>query len=345
MKSDNKGSVYFMVEKDLFGYDCGPYVKIGLVSDNEFGRTSANRRDEHQTGNPREIIIKDEVKTNASVSSLEALVHQRLSTKRIHGEWFSYDLEGINPYVQITKEINQKLESQLENENSIFELGQIEDNGKEIKPNHEILDLFEELKIIQERIHSLKLKKQLLELKLKTYSGEIPHNIKDICFYEISKPVKRFDSKKFKSDHPNIVKEISKEIIIPRFTLKNRMKKVINNQFKELLDICKTHNLKKKTFQELDRNKDTEALHAEWLYHHSCLQPLSLEKTYFENKLKLFTGENSSIEGICNWNRNKILKFTKADVQNYDQDLANSYIIVGEPSLKFRVNLFRPYNF
>ena len=86
MKSDNKGSVYFMVEKDLFGYDCGPYVKIGLVSDNEFGRTSANRRDEHQTGNPREIIIKDEVKTNASVSSLEALVHQRLSTKRIHGE-------------------------------------------------------------------------------------------------------------------------------------------------------------------------------------------------------------------------------------------------------------------
>ena len=64
---------------------------------------------------------------------LRLFVHQRLSTKRIHGEQFSYDLEGINPYVQITKEINTKLESQLENENSVFELGQIEDNGKEIK--------------------------------------------------------------------------------------------------------------------------------------------------------------------------------------------------------------------
>ena len=50
-----------MIEKDLFGYECGPYVKIGLVSENEFVRYSLNRIDEHQTGNPREIIVKDEV--------------------------------------------------------------------------------------------------------------------------------------------------------------------------------------------------------------------------------------------------------------------------------------------
>ena len=27
----NIGFIYFMTERDLFGYTCGPYVKIGLV--------------------------------------------------------------------------------------------------------------------------------------------------------------------------------------------------------------------------------------------------------------------------------------------------------------------------
>ena len=98
-----------MIEKDLFGYECGPYVKIGLVSENEFGRSALNRRDEHQTGNPREIIVKDEVTTMASVSYLEALVHQRLSSKRIHGEWFSYNEEGIDPMFKLQKKLIRNL--------------------------------------------------------------------------------------------------------------------------------------------------------------------------------------------------------------------------------------------
>ena len=334
-----------MVEKDLFGYECGPYVKIGLVSENEFGRSALNRRDEHQTGNPREIIVKDEVTTMASVSYLEALVHQRLSSKRIHGEWFSYNEEGIDPYVQITKEINQKLESELENEKLISEMGKIKDNGDTIKPSSEVLDIFEELKIIQKKIQALKFKKELLELKLKSFGGNKPLNIKDICFYEVSKPVKRFDTKRFKLENPNLVKEISKEIITPRFTTNNRLKKIQSSEHQKLLDLCKTHDLKKKTFEDLDRNKEAEDLHEEWLYEHSCLQPLILKKTYLENKLKIHTGEYSSIEGVCNWNRKPILKFTKTDVENFDKDLANSYLTIGEPTLKFKVNIFRPYNF
>ena len=57
----NKSFIYFMTERDLFGYPCGPYVKIGLVKGNDDGRSSFERRKEHQTGNPREIIIEAEV--------------------------------------------------------------------------------------------------------------------------------------------------------------------------------------------------------------------------------------------------------------------------------------------
>ena len=86
-----------MTERDLFGYPCGPYVKIGLVKGNDDGRSSFERRKEHQTGNPREIIVEAEVKTHAQVSTLESLIHQRLAKYRIHGEWFNYGEDGIEP--------------------------------------------------------------------------------------------------------------------------------------------------------------------------------------------------------------------------------------------------------
>ena len=102
-----------MTERDLFGYPCGPYVKIGLVKGNDDGRSSFERRKEHQTGNPREIIVEAEVETYAQVSTLESLVHQRLAKYRIHGEWFNYGEDGIGPYVELTKEINKDLEAQI----------------------------------------------------------------------------------------------------------------------------------------------------------------------------------------------------------------------------------------
>ena len=68
---NNIGYVYFMTEKDLFGNPSGPYVKIGRVKSNEEGRSSIDRRKEHQTGNPRQIIILDEVQTSASDSTSE----------------------------------------------------------------------------------------------------------------------------------------------------------------------------------------------------------------------------------------------------------------------------------
>ena len=118
-----------MTERDLFGYPCGPYVKIGLVKGNDDGRSSFERSKEHQTGNPREIIVEAEVKTYAKVSTLESLVHQRLANYRIHGEWFNYGEDGIEPYVELTKEINKDLEGQIKDNLLINKYALIEDNA------------------------------------------------------------------------------------------------------------------------------------------------------------------------------------------------------------------------
>ena len=138
------GTIYFVEERDLLGFPTPNYVKIGLVKENEKGRSSDDRKDEHQTGNPREIIIEAEVKTHAQVSTLESLVHQRLAKNRIHGEWFNYGEDGVNPYVELTKEINRDLESELENDLRINNYSEIQDNGEEIKPSSDAEDIHNE---------------------------------------------------------------------------------------------------------------------------------------------------------------------------------------------------------
>jgi len=153
----NIGFIYFMTERDLFGYPCGPYVKIGLVKGNADGRSSFERRKEHQTGNPREIIVEAEVKTYAQVSTLESLVHQRLAKYRIHGEWFNYGGDGIQPYVDLTKTINEDLEGQIKDNLLINQYALIEDNGEELKPSAEAKDIHNEL---------LEAKKEIIKIKI-----------------------------------------------------------------------------------------------------------------------------------------------------------------------------------
>ena len=122
-----------MTERDFFGYPCGPYVKIGLVKGNDDGRSSFERRKEHQTGNPREIIVEAEVKTYAQVSTLESLVHQRLAKYRIHGEWFNYGGDGIQPYVDLTKTINEDLEGQIKDNLFVITENKVNQDFKTLK--------------------------------------------------------------------------------------------------------------------------------------------------------------------------------------------------------------------
>ena len=79
------GYNYFITEIDLFGYPSGSYVKIGLVKGAEEWRSSIERRKEHQTGNPRKIILEKEIKTYTQVSKLDSLMHQKLGKNRLHG--------------------------------------------------------------------------------------------------------------------------------------------------------------------------------------------------------------------------------------------------------------------
>lgn len=340
------GFIYFMTERDLFGYPCGPYVKIGLVKGNDDGRSSFERRKEHQTGNPREIVIEEEIKTKAQVSTLESLVHQRLAKHRIHGEWFNYGDNGIIPYVELTKKINIELESQLEINSLITQYSTIEDNKKEIEPSSEAQDIHQELLIIKTEIIKAKNTKDLATLKLKTFDKNFCRDIKGICFYEKSKPVEKFDKLNFQKDFPNIFNELAFDVITPSFNIKKDLKNKKTEEFINIEKLISCQTFDESNFSSsIDRNKELLNLHSSWLDAHVELQPLELRKKILENKLKIIVGENQGIKDICTWKRNYRKQLNKTTLIQYDSDLAYKYISKGESQIRFKVNDFRPYPF
>ena len=71
--SSTPGTLYFITERDPFCDAPAAYVKIGLVRDNDMGRSSDDRLLEHQTGNPRSLRI-------AALSATAAGGGQRLGS-------------------------------------------------------------------------------------------------------------------------------------------------------------------------------------------------------------------------------------------------------------------------
>ena len=340
------GFIYFMTERDLFGYPCGPYVKIGLVKGNNDGRSSLERRKEHQTGNPREIIIEAEVETNAQVSTLESFIHQRLAKYRIHGEWFNYGEDGIKPYVELTKEINKDLEEQIKDNLLINQYALIEDNGEELMPSSDAKDIHHELLKIKEQIIKFKNEKDFAKLKLRSFDKSFYRDIDGICCYEKIKPQEKFDKVNFEKDHPDIFEKLSEEFINPNFTIKKDLKNKKSEEFKKLEELIEGQKfIKKDSFDSINRNKDLKKLHLSWLDAHVELQPFELKKKLLENKLKVLVGENQEIKDICSWKRKKKKQITKNALLKFDPELAKKYISIGESQIRFKVNDYRPYHF
>ena len=342
----NIGFVYFMTERDLFGYPCGPYVKVGLVKGNDDGRSSFDRRKEHQTGNPREIIIEAEVKTHAQVSTLESLVHQRLAKNRIHGEWFNFGEDGIHPYVELTKEINRDLESELENDLKINNYSGIQDNGELIKPSSDAEDIYNEFLKVKAEFLKIKGKKDLAVLKLRSFNKEFCRDIDGICAYEKIKPSGKLESVIFKKDHPDIFEKLCTKKIKGPLLVKKDLQQTLSKEFKDIQETIKLQKfLEDGSKRLLKRDKYAMKLHQEYLEAHALLQPVEYKKKLFENKLKLLTGENQGIQKICSWKRRITKNLSKIDLLNYDSALTQKYITKKKSVIRFKFNDYRPYPF
>ena len=97
------GELYFIRERDKQTSEISRYVKIGLVKEKD-DRASKERALEHQTGNPRELLIHAVIKTPA-ISEIENIVHGLFAPERVSGEWFDFSEAKLKEAMATAQEL------------------------------------------------------------------------------------------------------------------------------------------------------------------------------------------------------------------------------------------------
>ena len=95
----NIGEVYFIGERDRSTGKLTENVKIGMVGAKG---DSGDRLKQHQTGNPRDLVLHHVVETPAPFW-VENGLHQRLNGLRVRAEWHKLDPKGLEDAIRLAE--------------------------------------------------------------------------------------------------------------------------------------------------------------------------------------------------------------------------------------------------
>ena len=343
--STTPGTLYFITEHDPFGERDAPYVKIGLVRENEAGRSSNDRLLEHQTGNPRSLVVAGSISTSAPISAFESAVHQRLAAHRVSGEWFRSGDDGIRPFIEAAEQIRADLEGLEAWASDLRSLSADEDSGRERQPDSEAEDLHCGAVSLISRIQELDQRQSLITMQLRALGGDEASDIEGICRHQLTRGVNRFDSARFGKAHPGLMQQLGSSHISGVFRLRRRPIAGRSEEFQKLKLICNDQKVSETGPMDLGRSSGAERLHAEWIELHGQLQPMKLQLKAHETRLRLICGPDAGIEGICSWKRAPRLTITRNALAERHPELAEEFTVISGARWSFRVNAWRPYRF
>ena len=129
-----EGWIYFISDKDRMNGSLCNYYKIGKT---DYDRPIKVRLKEHQTGNPREVIIVESIRTSF-IDTLETYLHHRFATNCIYNEWFKFDKRELNEAIKEAKKINRWMNKYAEDVEKGTKNKEKESSSRTIKPNKKI---------------------------------------------------------------------------------------------------------------------------------------------------------------------------------------------------------------
>ena len=334
------GSLYFMRERDHVTGDISAYVKIGLTRDD---RTSESRKGDHQTGNPREIIVIEEL-VSPAISELETQMHARHAIDRITGEWFALNETQLSDAYLLAQKLAKNLETHLPGLQRVEQIAATLSTEEEIKPDSTLLDIHEvyktnaaELMAVEDELKEIK---ETLREFAKNTGG-----INGVAGWRISAPRQKIDEKRLQADHPKIYSSFtsSETSMASRFTA-TKPRRAKTTKEKPETDEPANPPLDRLDFL-LDRDQTVEQLHARHLILLARQSELAWEKDFIETQMKVACGNAKSIEGICSWPRLEAIKskFDKRGFTAAHPDISDSYTVTPAPTYSFIVNEFHPY--
>jgi len=320
------GELYFIRERDPLTRETSNYVKIGLVKDNG-GRTSVERLDEHQTGNPRDLMIHERISAPAIIQ-IETTMHGIYAPLRVNGEWFLFNEEQLFEAIATAKLLATEAQLNLE------KLTRSEALAKETSSD-EVLQKTDETEALYEQYVSLQaVTKEYEKLKnefdvLVSEAIKSGEDIGNIATNQL-RIQNKFDEKLFQTEHPDLYEMflVPKERFSGRFTMMKYKTEIdlqiVNPEF-YLLTLSFKESLAKYGTEEGGNHK-LHSLHRQLL---SLYTRAVWEKELVEAAIKDACGSSKEIVGICKWNREVKTSnsFDKKKFEENHPDLFEKYLV------------------
>ena len=295
------GELYFAGEVDPRTQEHTSYIKIGIVREAD-NRSSSDRMKEHQTGNPRELILITALLTPV-VEQIETLMHGTFAPLRLSGEWFFLSPSQRDDVIQQASRYISEAEQSIADMLRAADLQTMPSLDAAIAPNDHVRDLHQRLMIVRREISTLEKATKSIDATVRDLSDQ---NVPLGRYATLAPPTEseKFDEATFKVEHPELWAQFveTKQSWAQRFLLTETkdMKAALGDLRSEISEISNVVNA---TIGLAMESRDVSPIHEEFLNILTVLAPLEWEEKRLEAQLKTEIGENREIEGICTWSR------------------------------------------
>jgi len=323
------GEIYFIREREAG--DLTPFVKIGLVRYAE-KRDSFSRVLEHQTGNPRQLVLDvDHIVKTEAVNMVEAQLHRIYAANRVSGEWFRFEIaDAIPAAIAKAKDLAAEAAERVKLFAQADEL--------RLKPSTEVeLEATSELTSMANRLFMQKaiakiandLGKQILEKFV--YAGEIGEDVSDVTRTTVRSFKPKLDVDALKLALPDIFAKYQAGTTKwdARFLLKAKPE-----AFDPDLALVEAE------LSRFDAQIDASDVQG----HVQALNEMLLELITIRGlaewdvalltaQLQIAIGTAAAIKGLCTWKRSETLTtvFDESTFATENPDLYKKYLVIGGP--------------
>lgn len=337
MSNKNPGILYVMQEQDFLTGVPSDNVKIGIVKS---PRVPAQRLPEHQTGNSRLLKIAREYPSSA-VSQAEALIHARLSTKRLIQEWFISEEKDKSKAFE--NDIGLALREAAEIADLKDEAEKLkgrETKGKTRKPRDWEVDAMAELADLLTSIRAHEISQAAIRKELAD-SSKASFGIDGVAHWTYSPPNLSFKEPRFKDLDPKTYSSLLHEQVsgslkleVPHLSAPTRLEYP-----EELEDLCSEALL-------LPRTERHEQLHYKYLQDEAAISHLKTLAEAIRLRLAISMGGYERVTHVGSWVRKPkgvLVAGYKDQLKASEPKLYESCLSLGKPSKGFDVTKFRSY--
>jgi len=345
------GWIYFISDKDRMNGSLCNYYKIGKT---DFDRPVEDRVDEHQTGNPREIILVESIRTSF-IDTLETYLHHRFATNCIYNEWFKFNNRELKEAIKEAKKINRWMNKYAKDVEKGTKYRDKKSSTRTIRPNKKIKSTYTNYVKNMSKYTKLHLEQEIVLKKIKAINDN-RMGIDGIISLTYSDPSLTLDTDKLQNERGALYRRFleTKDVWNKRtFNIigKPTPAKFEPTLYKKLKDEktglgeCKQVNQldMKKTIKR--KSKKSIGLHLEYLKLMEQKADVRLKSLFFEFVLKAHCGTAKEVIGLCKWDRSMVTNttFNKSSFKKNHPGITKKYLKKPNSAITRKMVTYRKY--